>query len=634
MCGINGIISKNTGDRELIEHMNESIAHRGPDSSKYFKHNGVQLGHVRLSIIDISSHSDQPLTKGNLTIVFNGEIYNYRDLRKELNFNTVFLTSSDTEVVLEAWRQWGWNCLQKLRGMFAFSIYDSNSGKTVIIRDCFGIKPLFYYPMGSRGIAFSSELKALERLYRDRFTLNEMALSASLLYVWVPECTCIWNEVKKLEPGQGIEVDKSGQLSLKTYWEPSGLVKPNDLSLVDENEAIEVLNTTLLDSVKSHLVADVPINAFLSGGLDSSLLVSMARSELDQLDCYTIKFSEEAKRTEAMADDAFYADKVSKHLDVKLNTLEAKPDLVSLLPKIVHHLDEPIGDSAAISSFLICDTAQKNGVKVLLSGMGADELFGGYRKHYANLIAQNYRQLPKILRYPVESIVQRMPVNIAGKGLVPIRWAKRFLSFASLPSDDAFFRSYTYYDKDGLSRLLPVYGDKCFGALRKHHHNIFNQTPSKSLLTQMCYTDLNMFMVSLNQAYTDRSSMAASTEVRVPFIDKEVISVAFNIDSKLKIHKGVSKYILKKVAEKWLTKDIIYRPKSPFTLPIRSWVSGQLTDMVDDYVLSTNGLAGREMFSNNELKKLVADDRTGRSDNAQKIWQLLTLEQWFRNHGM
>jgi asparagine synthase (glutamine-hydrolysing) len=369
--------------------------------------------------------------------------------------------------------------------------------------------------------------------------------------------------------------------------------------------------------------------------LDSSLIVAMAKQELDELDCYTIKFTDDARKHEAMTDDAFYASKVATALNVNLNVIEVQPNIMELLPKIVHHLDEPIGDSAAINTFLICDAARENGVKVLLSGMGADELFGGYRKHFANQLAERYRTLPSSLRRSVISpLVKRMPVASNSRGLRLARWSRRFVEFADLPEPDAFLRSYTYFSPEELIELAGPESRTSVEKIVEHHHSIFNSLPSRSLLDRMCYTDTQMFMTSLNLAYTDRASMAASTEVRVPFIDKEVARIAFQISSKLKIKGRTSKYILKKVAERWLPKDIIYRPKASFTMPLRAWMKTDLREAIDDYVLSSRGLAGRGLFDGDILREIVEADRSGRADNAQRIWQFLTLEQWLRNKGV
>jgi len=382
-------------------------------------------------------------------------------------------------------------------------------------------------------------------------------------------------------------------------------------------------------------VADVPINAFLSGGLDSSLLVAMARKQLDRLDCYTIKFRDKDKKQEAMSDDAFYAAKVARNLNVHLNTIEVAPDVSSLLARIVHTLDEPIGDSAAINTQLICEAARDNGVKVLLSGMGADEMFGGYRRHLANLIAAKYRLLPSPLRDGVIApLVRSLPVASNGGGFKLARWAKRFVEFASLAEHDAFVRSYTYYNPDELNALTGGLATQLMAPLMAAHKHTFDGVQKRSLLDRMCFTDVQWFMTGLNLTYSDRASMAASTELRVPFIDKEVLSTAFRIDSKLKIKGRTQKYILKKVAERWLPHDIIYRPKSSFTMPLRAWIKTELREMVNDYVLSRNGLAGRENFDEKSLHDIVKRDRDGIEDNAQRIWQLLTLEQWFRNKGI
>lgn len=630
MCGINGVVGglANTID---LQAANAVIAHRGPDAQGVWRGADVVLGHVRLSIIDVSERSNQPFVKDGLVIVFNGEVYNFRELAREL-LGVNFLTHSDTEVVLEAWRRWGVNCLQRLRGMFSFAIYDQRTRETYIVRDHFGIKPLFYKESGG-SVFFSSELKSIEHLLRGQLQLNMDAVVASMMYVWIPEEVCIWQGVQKLTPGSYLKVSADGGLTHECYWRPESLLGSQPL-ITDATEAASYLGEVLERSVEAHLVSDVPVNAFLSGGLDSSLLVAMARKHLPAVDSFTIRFSEQDQKHEAMADDAFYAERVARALDVKLHTIEVSPDLTQLLPKIVHHLDEPIGDSAAINTFLICDAARAAGVKVLLSGMGADEMFAGYRKHFANSLAARYRAVPLPLRHLVESGLGLMPVSVGGKGIKLVRWAKRFTSFAGLPEADAFLRSYTYYDGRELSAAFSPDVAGSVASLVEQHHQTFDVARSRGLIDAMCYTDINRFMNSLNLTYSDRASMAASTEVRVPFIDLEVAKVAFSIDGRLKLKGGVQKYILKKVAESWLPRDVIYRPKSSFTMPLRAWIKRDLGDMIDDYLLSPNGLGARGILKQNFIKSLVDDERAGREDNAQKIWHLLTLEQWMRNHGI
>ncbi|MFC5520224.1 asparagine synthase (glutamine-hydrolyzing) [Polaromonas jejuensis] len=631
MCGFVGVVHGDDAHR-YVGVMSSTIGHRGPDSAAVANlDDRSSFGHHRLSIIDIDVRSSQPFSKDGYTIAFNGEIYNFLSLRQDLD-GVVFVSESDTEVILEAWRRWGVNCLSRLRGMFAFAIFEHSTGKYFVCRDQFGIKPVFYYKTSDGGLAFASELKALESVYRSKFTLNHNALLSSLLYCWVPENLCIWNEVDKLQPGHYLEFVDDKPPKLHRFWSLDSLCQQP--LLANEDEAVELLNSTLENSVQSHLVADVPVSAFLSGGLDSSLIVAMAAKQLGKVNCYSIKFRGADSKAEGMADDAFYARRVADHLGVKLDMIEVQPDVAKLLPSIVHSLDEPIGDSAAIATLLICEHARGQGIKVLLSGMGADELFGGYRKHLANKLAAHYRSIPSAIRKGIIApVVNALPVSFRGKGLVFSRWARRFTSFAERSHNDAFMGSYTYYSKDEFSRLVCDGGAAIYERFRAEHETIFSGAFADDLINRMCFTDTQHFMPSLNLAYTDRASMAASTEVRVPFIDKEVAALAMRIPGSMKIKGNTQKYILKKVAERWLPKDVIYRPKSSFTLPIRAWIKGELRDMVDDYVLSDHGLAGRGLLQRDYLKQLVERDRSGHEDNAQRIWQLLTVEQWLRNHN-
>lgn len=637
MCGINGIVSFGTsgendaGLRDSVLLMNDAIDHRGPDASDVWVGEGIALGHVRLSIQDLSDRSNQPMQKGDHIIVFNGEVYNFNALKEELT-DVQFHTTSDTEVVLEMWKKYGAECLNKLRGMFAFAVHDLSTEKTFVVRDHFGIKPLFYSKT-DHGLVFSSELKAIESSAITPLTVNRDAVAASLAYVWIDDKNCIYDEVEKLKPGSFLECRPGKEIEVVEYWSTKKLISTKP-KISDESIAIERLDAVLKESVEAHMVSDVPVNAFLSGGLDSSLLVSMAREHADSLDCYTIRFSDEAQKFEAMADDAFYADKVAKTLGVKLNTIEVQPNLVELLPKIVHHLDEPIGDSAAINTYIICEAARENGVKVLLSGMGADEMFAGYRKHYANELARRYRYIPGFMRGGIESALSQLNVASEAGGSKLVRWAKRFTSFAGLEDREAFLRSYSYYDLSEIERSF-VDGAPDVENIRAHHHSFFDHGMNqRDLVDAMCFTDINHFMVGLNLTYSDRASMAASTEVRVPFIDKKVLETAFDISSSLKLKGRSQKYILKKVAEKWLPHDVIYRPKSSFSMPLRAWIKHDLRDLVDEYLVSSTGLASRGILKKSFVTSIVDDEFSGREDNAQKIWHLLTLEQWLRTKNI
>jgi asparagine synthase (glutamine-hydrolysing) len=633
VCGILGAYGVATVDDQVVAAMSDAIAHRGPDAAGTWTSSDdahrVRLGHRRLSIIDLSDAANQPFVKDGLVLVFCGEIYNYRELRAELrDAGTGFRTDSDTEVLLEAWRRWGPASLRRLRGMFAFAIYDERRRTLTLARDHFGIKPLFY-TFRDGGIAFASELKGLRPLLGARPAIDHSAIVASLMYYWIPEDHCVYQGVHKLPPGSWLEVGPDGRQRLERWFDPRAeLAGPSDRQ-VD----VEELRRVLEDSVAAHLVADVPISTFLSGGLDSSLITVLAARRNPDLDCYTISFRPEDRRLEAMPDDLSYARKLATQHGIRLHEVEIAPDVADLLPRMVHTLDEPIGDAAAINAYLICRAARDAGVKVLLSGMGADELFGGYRKHYAGLLASRYRRLPGVLRHNVVApAVDRLPVAGARRGYRAARWAKRFVAFADLPEEAAFRRSYTHYDVGELHELLDPELWPQVDRLVEEHAAVYGEGPADDQVNRMCYTDTRMFLPGLNLAYTDRASMAASTEVRVPYVDKEVAAAAFAIPGAAKIAGRERKAILKQAAEAWLPREIVYRPKGLFSAPLRAWIRRDLVDMVEDLVaggtLVTSGLVDKQM-----VRTMIDDDRRGAADRSKEIWQLLTLEVWYRQQG-
>ncbi|TDW23499.1 asparagine synthase (glutamine-hydrolyzing) [Kribbella kalugense] len=628
MCGIAGCYQQHDG-RALAQTMSDRIAHRGPDADRIYSYEDgdvhAHLAHRRLSIIDLSSEADQPLSKRGLTICYNGELYNYKELRAELSKAGVgFRTNGDTEVVLEAWRRWGPDALKRFRGMFAFAMLDEESGSMYLARDPLGIKPL-YFLRRQGGVIFASELKALVSAVGSELRTEPGALIASMLYYWLPEQRCAIDGVEKLPPGSWAEFRPDGGSRHEMYWRVTDVATeaaagpPADLRQVIE------------ESVAAHMVADVPVSTFLSGGLDSSLVTVLAKQMDPSVDSYTITFRSQDQKLEAMPDDAIYARKVAQQFGIDLHEIEIAPDVVELLPRIVDILDEPIGDPAAINTLLMCDTARDAGVKVLLSGMGADELFGGYRKHLACVMGAQYQKLPGVLRNGlIGPTVRRLPVTVNGRGLRYARWAKRFETFANLSEETAFRRSYTMYDGDQLAGLINPDLDPYVGKLLAEHSDIYHDTTLDDHVNRMCLADSRMFLPGLNLAYTDRSSMAASTEVRTPFVDPIVARAAFSIPGSDKIHRRVSKLALKKAAEAWLPKEIIYRPKASFSAPLRAWIRNDLRELVDD-VLLRGELVGSGFLRQDAVQKLVDDERAGREDYSKQIWQLLTLETWTRN---
>ncbi|HWM04656.1 MAG TPA: asparagine synthase (glutamine-hydrolyzing) [Actinophytocola sp.] len=626
MCGIAGTYLWPDGG-PLTDRLTETLAHRGPDGSGRYSHRAgageVHLGHRRLSIIDLSPTGAQPMVSDGLVITYNGELYNAPELRRELeSAGARFRGTSDTEVVLEAWRRWGTDCLPRLRGMFAFGMFDERTGELTLVRDQLGIKPLFLVRRGN-GVVFSSELKALAAELGSGMRIDDGALVASLLYYWVPDQRCAFREAEKLRPGSWLRLRPDGSEQRGTYW------NIRDVAEQAQHEPFPDLDAVIADSTRKHLLADVPVATFLSGGLDSSYLTALAAGFQPGISAYTIGFRAEDAKFEAMPDDLKYARIVAQKFGVDLHEIEIAPQVLDLLPKMTYHLDEPIGDPAAINTYLICTAAREAGVKVMLSGMGADELFAGYRKHFANLLALRYQQVPGLVRRPIGTVVDRLPVATSRRGYRSVRFAKRFLSFADLPEETAFRRSYTMYDRAELLDLVSPDLASTVDDVLTEHADTYHDNALTDHVNRMCLADSRLFLPGLNLAYTDRSSMAASTEVRVPFVDVEVVKAAFAIPGNRKIVGRQGKAALKQAATSILPKEIVYRPKGLFSAPLRAWMSRDLAPLVREVV--NDGLLVRSGFLQKEaLQRLVAEDAAGQQDRSKHLWHVLTLEYWYR----
>ncbi|MFC4859086.1 asparagine synthase (glutamine-hydrolyzing) [Actinophytocola glycyrrhizae] len=625
MCGIAGSYRWPDGG-PLTDRLTKMLAHRGPDGSGRWSGRAgdgeVHLGHRRLSIIDLTETGAQPMAAEGLVLTYNGELYNAPALRRELeSAGDRFRGTSDTEVLLRAWRRWGVDCLPRLRGMFAFAVFDERTGELTLVRDQLGIKPLFYVRRGG-GLVFASELKALATELGD-LTVDDTALVASLLYYWVPDSRCAYREAEKLPPGTWLRVKPGGGTESGTYW------SLREVADEAQHTAGVDLAAVVEESTKAHLLSDVPVATFLSGGLDSSYLTALAARHQPGISAYTIGFRAADAKFEAMPDDLRYARVVAERFGVDLHEIEIAPRVLDLLPKMTYHLDEPIGDPAAINTYLICTAAREAGVKVMLSGMGADELFAGYRKHLANKLALGYQRVPGAVRRPVRSIVDRLPVASARRGYRSVRFAKRFLSFADLPEETAFRRSYTMYDRAELAALVSPDLSGAVDDVLTEHADTYHDNTLTDFVNRMCLADSRLFLPGLNLAYTDRSSMAASTEVRVPFVDVEVVKAAFAIPGNRKIVRRQGKVALKKAAEHLLPNEIVYRPKGLFSAPLRAWMSRDLAplvrEVIEDGLLVRNGFLRRDA-----LRRLAEEDASGQQDRSKHLWHVLTLEHWYR----
>ncbi|MFF1320254.1 asparagine synthase (glutamine-hydrolyzing) [Streptomyces chartreusis] len=630
MCGIAGTYRWPDG-KAVTDRLTETLAHRGPDGSGRYSHpvgdGEVHLGHRRLAIIDLSATGAQPMVSDGLALTYNGELYNAPELRAELAAAGVrFRGTSDTEVLLEAWRRWGTDCLPRLRGMFAFGIFDERTGELVLARDQLGIKPLFLLRRGG-GMVFASELKALAAA-GGSLEVDHAALVASLLYYWVPDSRCAFREAEKLPPGSWLRCRPDGRVERGTFWSLKDVAaEGRERALSGEQPD---LNAVVEESTRRHLLSDVPVATFLSGGLDSSYLTALAARQQPGISAYTIGFRAEDAKFEAMPDDLRYARQVAERFGVDLHEIEIAPNVLDLLPQMAYSLDEPIGDPAAINTFLICSAAREAGVKVMLSGMGADELFAGYRKHLANLLALRYQRVPRPLRRGVSGLVDRLPVATSRRGYRSVRFAKRFLSFADLPEETAFRRSYTMYDRGELLDLVDPDLAGTVEDVLTEHADVYRDNDLDDFVNRMCLTDARMFLPGLNLTYTDRSSMAASTEVRVPYVDVEVVRAAFAFPGDRKIAGRQGKAVLKEAATSILPREIVYRPKGLFSAPLRAWMSRDLAPLVRE-VIHDGELVRSGLLRRDALARMAAEDAAGQRDFSKHLWHVLTLEYWYRD---
>lgn len=629
MCGVIGYInvSGELIDQKTFARMTDSLTHRGPDDRgvaclsvlPY-----VVLGHRRLSIIDLSPAGHQPMSNedGSIWIVYNGEIYNYQDIKRLLESKGhVFRSHTDTEVIIHAYEEWGTECVHKFNGMFAFGLWDNNKKLLWLIRDRFGIKPL-YYALIRDGLIFASEIKALLVSGLVNVTPDFASLISPTRYQISPFTG--FKNICKLPPANEL-IYHNGNVSIHPYWSI-------DVSedICDESAAQEELEALLVDAVRLQMIADVPIGCFLSGGLDSSIITALMTKHTSQpISTFTIKFSDEDQKFEQMPRDDFYARQVASLFHTNHKEFEIKPDIVSLLPKLIYHLDEPLTDPATINTYLISKAARDAGVTVLLSGMGGDEIFGGYRKQLACLLADLYqRYTPTLLQRAAESLAKTIPTATSNRAFRTIRWGKRFLSFASLPRYERYLMADLSLDAQHFQKM--------FDTDLQYERTYFYQSQKKnfenqniSFLTQMCLNDTTVFLPEHNLTYSDKACMAVGVEGRPPLTDHRIVEFMFKVPSSLRIKRITQKYLLKKVGEKYLPRSIVYRPKAPFGAPLRSWIRRDLKEMVDDLLTPAN-LKKRRLYNSDYVAKIIKQDREGKEDYSILIWQILTSEIWFR----
>lgn len=638
MCGIAGLISQEPEGR--ITRMLESMEHRGRDDEGVWTSGEIDeagrracLGHRRLSIIDTSAAGHQPMLSadGRLAITFNGEIYNYRELKKQLAAKGHrFQTDTDTEVLLAAFAEWGAGCLSHLNGMFAFAIWDKAERELFLARDRVGIKPLYYtQTVDGKSFIFASEIKAILATGLVEREINREALNQYFTFLWTPDPHTLFRGIHKLPPAHYLTW-RAGETSVREWWDVS-------FDEIEEGRSDEWWRERVLETldrvVGLEMVADVPLGSFLSGGVDSSSIVALMKNHSAgrRVQTYTIGIEPEDLRYDIIPDDAAWARRVGKLLDTDYHELMLKPDVAELLPKLVYHMDEPVADPAVLTSYLVSRAARET-LTVLLSGVGGDEVFAGYPRQLAMKLAGALDPVPQLLRAPLmKAVADVLPGGLPGKFTAPLRNAKKFARSAALAFEDRYLGYGTYFTAADKERL---YADDLRDSVRgmdayQEHRRYFARARSFAPLNQLLYVDLKTFLPCLNLSYTDKTSMAANLEVRVPFLNVELVELAARMPPRLKLRGLKRKYILKRAAEKLLPKDVVWRKKAGFGAPIRAWLRGPLMPLVRE-LLSDAEVRRRGLFRPAEVARILAGNLSGREDYSLQVFQLLTLELWQR----
>lgn len=628
MCGIAGFSGKFTED--LLNRMGTTISYRGPDDTGlYFdRENEVGLVHRRLSIIDTSILGHQPLwdSARKACIVFNGEIYNYKKLRSDLiSKGAIFRSSSDTEVLVNLYLHYGKEMLSMLNGIFAFALWDSRTRSLFLARDGVGVKP-FYYSETTKGFLFASELKALLKDESVDLTINPEAINSYLTYLWSPAPHTILSSVKKLEPGYAMIVTNG---TITDTWQFYDLPYDQGIEDLTEAEAISQVRLHVEKAVESQMIADVEVGAFLSGGLDSSSIVAFAKNFVTKkkLKCFTIGFKDDAFRKESMGEDLPYAKMTADHLGVDLRVIYVGHEMVQELENMIYHLDEPQADLAPLNLLFISRLARENGIKVLLSGAGGDDIFSGYRRHFALTQEKYWSWLPKPLRSGIGAISQLMPKD------VPLgrRLAKAF-KYADFDGDKRIISYFYWQDPEYLFNLYSEdWKEKISKISIDHQLNLsLKKVPFDTpRINRMLYLETKHFLADHNLNYTDKMGMAAGVEVRVPLLDLDLINLAARLPTKFKQNGRIGKWILKKAMAPYLPKEIINRPKTGFGAPLRYWLKHELCSLVDD-ILSSENIKKRGIFDAGQVKMLIHRDRSGAIDASYTVFSLMCIELWCR----
>jgi len=621
MCGIHGIIRLDGQGVEAstLSGMGDVTRHRGPDDEGIHVDGNCGIAMRRLSIIDLAG-GHQPLSNadGTLWLVCNGEIYNYRELRAELQAQgAVFKTGSDCEVLLHLYERCGDEFVHRLNGMFDFALWDARRRRLLIGRDRLGVKPL-YVLQDARRVAFATEAKALLTLPGVGAELDTGVVASYLHLGYVAAPGCIFKGVRKLPPATLLSVE-DGQVREWRYWRLPERIEHG----VSEQEWIARVRARLEESVRMQMVSDVPIGAFLSGGVDSSAVVGyMARHSAQPIRTYAIGF--EGGAAEALYNELPYAQRVAKLFGTTHREILVKPDVVSLLPKLLWHMDEPLADTAFITTFLVSEFARQD-VKVILSGVGGDELFGGYRRYLGGHYAERLRKWPHWMRRSAAYAARHLPADRHSGALNALRLAKGFLASAEL-TDDERYRSYLQVlGRDAVGELMLQPSTQAEDPLVRAMATAGSQDSLQRMLAVDAETQLPDDLLML----TDKMSMAVSLECRVPLLDHELVELAASMPAAVKVRGGRLKHVMKEALGELLPPDILDRKKRGFGTPMGAWLKGELAPLLDR-LLAPQVVGARGLFRQAAIDRLVADHKASRIDGTDALLALMNLEIWSR----
>ncbi|HVF48715.1 MAG TPA: asparagine synthase (glutamine-hydrolyzing) [Pyrinomonadaceae bacterium] len=622
MCGIVGIVRRDEHavDEALLARMCEAIRHRGPDEDGFYLEGPTGMAMRRLAIIDLEG-GQQPIPNRDRTawIVFNGEIYNYPELRRQLEgLGHVFHTDCDTEAIIHAYDRYGADCAKHLRGMFAFAIWDERKQELLLARDRVGKKPLLYAHVKGQ-LIFGSEFQAL-LLHPDiSREIDYAALHYYLSFMCVPAPLTAYRSIRKLEPGHTLRYTREGELIIERYWQPDFSKKENWTEEEAGERAVEILR----DAVRVRLMSDVPLGAFLSGGVDSSAVVAlMSEVSPTPVKTFSIGFEEQD------FSELHHARRVAEHVGADHHEFIVRPDALEVLPTLVEHYGEPYADSSAIPTYYVSRETRRH-VTVALNGDGGDECFAGYERYAAMRLAENYRKLPRPLRDSLlEPAIAMLPTSELRRSRV--RDVKRFVHSASLPPVERYLRWVSVFNAEAKEEL---YSDEFSARMRGYESADFlapwfARANGAGVVDAALLADTMTYLPNDLLVKVDIASMAVSLEARSPFLDHHVIEFAASLPERLKLRGRTTKYLLKQVLKKLLPAENLNRSKMGFGVPIGHWFRGEMKEFLRDTLLTEKSLA-RGLFKPEAVRRLVEQHIAGERDHAHQLWTLLMLELWF-----